>query len=318
MADIGQELPGVGVAAPGCPSFRMLNAPAKVSPAQCANRPERVVSGESSYIRERARELRRSGDGLPRLPMCAGFFCCPNSSEGRSRAGGRASSALTCGRRRGSAAGSAPVLLRLHLAGASYRHARRGAVRVRRPRCVSALAVAAASPTVGFPPRTLAPGRDAFGGLLALRFVREGPRGQQVGETQLIGQVQQRHLVPEMGSHSASIPTPYGVGIGPETASDLRPRQPRLLLEQLQPLREVGGQDVDYSAVVNSLSRRCPVLPQDGNPMRDGMQSASVRSQPRPGALGEATACLPKGCGGLPISFHVCGLFSLPSTGPDR
>ena len=34
-----------------------LNAPAKVAPAQCANRPESVVDGESSYIRERAREL---------------------------------------------------------------------------------------------------------------------------------------------------------------------------------------------------------------------------------------------------------------------
>ena len=34
-----------------------LKAPAKIAPAQCANRPGRVVSGESSYIRERAREL---------------------------------------------------------------------------------------------------------------------------------------------------------------------------------------------------------------------------------------------------------------------
>ena len=34
-----------------------LQAPAKIAPAQCANRQGRVVSGESSYIRERAREL---------------------------------------------------------------------------------------------------------------------------------------------------------------------------------------------------------------------------------------------------------------------
>ena len=34
-----------------------LRAPAKVAPAQCANRQGCVVSGESSYIRERAREL---------------------------------------------------------------------------------------------------------------------------------------------------------------------------------------------------------------------------------------------------------------------
>ena len=34
-----------------------LNAPAKIAPAQCANRQGVVVAGESSYIRERAREL---------------------------------------------------------------------------------------------------------------------------------------------------------------------------------------------------------------------------------------------------------------------
>ena len=44
-----------------------LNAPAKVAPAQCANRPERVVSGESSYIRERARALGMSMRELAEL-----------------------------------------------------------------------------------------------------------------------------------------------------------------------------------------------------------------------------------------------------------
>ena len=34
-----------------------LKAPARVAPAQCANRPESVVSGQSSYVRERARAL---------------------------------------------------------------------------------------------------------------------------------------------------------------------------------------------------------------------------------------------------------------------
>ena len=34
-----------------------LQAPAKVAPAKCANRQGVVVAGESSYIRERAREL---------------------------------------------------------------------------------------------------------------------------------------------------------------------------------------------------------------------------------------------------------------------
>ena len=260
--------------------------------------------------------------------MCAGFFCCPKSSE--AGAGGRASSTLTSGRRRCRAAGSAPVPLRMlldlpsvllqNLAGESHRHARRGVVRVRRPRCVSAPAVAAASPTRGFPPRTLAPGRDAFGGLLAPRFVREGPRGQQMGESQLVGQVQQRHLVPEMGPRSALIPTPYGVGIGPETASDLRPRQPRLLLEQLQPPREVGGHDVDYSAVVYSLSRHCPVLPQDGNPRREGVRSASSLPQSvQPGALGEATAPLCRRTAAFPALSMCAGFFCcpLPARPPD-
>ena len=34
-----------------------LKAPAKIAPAQCANRPASVVSGQSSYVRERARAL---------------------------------------------------------------------------------------------------------------------------------------------------------------------------------------------------------------------------------------------------------------------
>ena len=34
-----------------------LKAPAKVAPAQCANRPASVVNGQSSYVRERARAL---------------------------------------------------------------------------------------------------------------------------------------------------------------------------------------------------------------------------------------------------------------------
>ena len=190
---------------------------------------------------------------------------------------------------------------------------RRGVVRVGRPRCVSASAVAVASPTRGFPPRTLAPGRDVFGWLVALRFVREGPRGQQVGESQLVGKVQQRHLVPEMGPHSASIPTPYGVGIGPETASDLRLRQPRLLLELLQPLREVGRHDVDYSAVVNSLSRHCPVLPQDGNPRQDRVRAPALPQSAHPGALVEAATLLAQRAVADSPSPSMCaGFFRCP------
>ena len=46
-----------------------LQAPAKIAPAQCANRQGGVVSGESSFIRERAREL---GMSLRELANCAG------------------------------------------------------------------------------------------------------------------------------------------------------------------------------------------------------------------------------------------------------
>ncbi len=46
-----------------------LNAPAKVAPAQCANRQGGVVSGESSYIRERARMM---GMSLKDLAVRAG------------------------------------------------------------------------------------------------------------------------------------------------------------------------------------------------------------------------------------------------------
>ena len=41
-----------------------LEAPAKVAPAQCANRQGGVVNGESSYIRERARALGMSMQDL--------------------------------------------------------------------------------------------------------------------------------------------------------------------------------------------------------------------------------------------------------------
>ena len=46
-----------------------LQSPAKVAPAQCANRQGGVVNGESSYIRERAREL---GMSMRELADCVG------------------------------------------------------------------------------------------------------------------------------------------------------------------------------------------------------------------------------------------------------
>ena len=63
-----------------------LNAPAKVAPAQCANRPESVVDGESSYIRERARELGMSLRELAdRVGVSYGYMS--QVSRGRSSMG---------------------------------------------------------------------------------------------------------------------------------------------------------------------------------------------------------------------------------------
>ena len=63
-----------------------LQAPAKIAPAQCANRQGCVVTGESSYIRERAREL---GMNLRELADRAGvsYGYLSQVSRGRSNMG---------------------------------------------------------------------------------------------------------------------------------------------------------------------------------------------------------------------------------------
>ena len=194
----------------------------------------------------------------------------------------------------------------------------RAAARQRRPRCVSAPAVAVASPTRGFPPRILAPGRDAFGRLLALRFVREGPRGQQVGESQLVGQIQQRHLVPEMGPRSASIPTPYGVRDrsrdgerSPPTAAPTPPGAAPVAPGSREARRRLFCCGLFAFSTLSG--------PSAGRKPQAGRRAERKRPQSAPSrSPGGGHRLLAKGCGGPPISFHVCGLFSLPSTGPDR
>ncbi len=58
------------------------------------------------------------------------------------------------------------------------------------------------------------------------------------------------------GGASATLPpAPQRLVMDVETTGDLRPRQARLLLESLQPLREVVGDLVGHSAVVDALSR---------------------------------------------------------------
>ena len=84
-----------------------------------------------------------------------------------------------------------------------------------------------------------------------------------------------------LGTHPLLPPAPHGFGIGPEAAGDLRPRQAGLLLEPLQPLREVLRKVVGHSAVVDALSRH-GADPSHGPPqsLRGGMfkPSAAGRS----------------------------------------
>ena len=52
-----------------------LKAPAKIASAQCANRPASVVSGQSSYVRERARALGMTMRELAeRVGVSAGYM----------------------------------------------------------------------------------------------------------------------------------------------------------------------------------------------------------------------------------------------------
>ena len=136
------------------------------------------------------------------------------------------------------------------------------------PFCVSGPRVAAATPTNCSSPCITDRSRVGIGGRLIPPFVRERPRDQQVSEAQVVGHVQQGHPVPVVGPHSTFIPAPDGVGIGPDAPGDLRPRQARFSLKPLQPLREVGRQDVDCSAVVNPMSRHraCPSEYRSGEP----------------------------------------------------
>ena len=117
------------------------------------------------------------------------------------------------------------------------------------------------------------------------------------------------------GRTPPSIPTPYGVGIGPETASDLRPRQPRLLLEQLQPLegsREARRRlfcrgQLALSALSGPSAGR---KPQAG---RRAERKLPPAVSPVPEPWGRPPLGLPKGCGGPPHLLSMCaGFFRCP------
>ena len=66
----------------------------------------------------------------------------------------------------------------------------------------------------------------------------EGPLGQQMGELQLLGQVEQGKEVQGVGPDPGP-PPPQGEGIGPQTAGHLAPGHAGGVLESLQALGEV-------------------------------------------------------------------------------
>ena len=85
-------------------------------------------------------------------------------------------------------------------------------------------------------------------------------------------------------------------------------------------LGDVQWRQLDHSvetALIKhpALVRYYICVPLDRPDARVGGRASAVSPVPEPWGR-PPLAC--QGCGGLPISFHVCGLFSLPSTGPDR
>ena len=145
--------------------------------------------------------------------------------------------------------------------------------------------------------------------------------GEQVAQSQGSRQGHQRHHVPHAGAGSSHPPAPHRLVVDVETADDLRPRQARLLLEPLKPLREVVGDLVGHSAVVDALSRLCPVLTQDGcnlpptamsgavrNPRSGRHTEGRLRSQPIPEPFGRLPLGLPSACRRVAAASHASSM----------
>ena len=127
--------------------------------------------------------------------------------------------------------------------------------------------------------------------------------GEQVAETQVASQFEQRHQMPCVGTPTAFSPAPYGAGIGPQATGQLSPRQVRLLHEPFHPLRKGVGEVVCFSSVVCALSRHGAVLPQDSSgPSPKGVPRATRANCASPGLS-------------LVLSMYA-GLFLLPSFRP--
>ena len=143
-----------------------------------------------------------------------------------------------------------------------------------------------------------------------------------MAEAQAVGQLQQGFPVLMVGPDPAISPTPYGVAIGLQAAGDLRPRQARLLLEPLEPLREVVGEDLGSSPVMCGCrgmaqalpehSRRPPTMRTQGIPFpyRSYRGRSGSKRLPRPFMLpcywpGPLTVSSSRLDNGLPSSVQV-------------
>ena len=103
---------------------------------------------------------------------------------------------------------------------------------------------------------------------------------EYVAESQAVGQIHERLPVLVVGPGPAFSPAPHRVAIGPQAAGNLRPRQAGLLLEPLQSLREVFGEDVGSSVVASVLSWQ-GVCPPSAQPVTAFYASASIPPRAR-------------------------------------
>ena len=132
--------------------------------------------------------------------------------------------------------------------------------------------------------------------------------GEQLAEAQTVGQLHQRLPVLIVGPDPAISPAPYGVAIGPQAAGDLRPRQARLFLEPLQPLREVLGEGVG-SSVVAICQGIAQALPADSRSL------TRMRAQASPCRRSLTLPLRPHHQ--LPVPSTHCPKYSLPATLPS-
>ena len=86
-------------------------------------------------------------------------------------------------------------------------------------------------------------GQPSFGSA-GVRVRHTASVGEDVGEAQPFGQIEQGHHVLRVGAAQALLPTPYGVAVRADAPGGLRPLRAGLPPEPLQALREVVGEAI--------------------------------------------------------------------------